>query len=122
MSPVQKSRTPSVIPGTPAAAKSASQRRTQQRTPYRVPCRVKLVNASTGEVRTVVGETVNLSPRGVALQLKADVRPGTWVETMVPHRSGDPLFLCGKVQHVRRTLAETFEIGIEIDEGRSPFA
>jgi hypothetical protein len=90
--------------------------RADRRTPYRIPCRVRLVDADTGEVRTVVGETVNLSPRGVALQLSVDVPLGTWVETLVPHLNGDPLFLCGKVVHSRRTMMANFEIGVETDQ------
>lgn len=87
--------------------------RAERRTPFRVPCRVRLVDAVTGEVRTVLGETLNLSRRGMALQLAADVPPGTWVETLVPHPTGEPLFLCGTVVHSRRTMAAHYEIGVE---------
>ncbi len=38
----------------------------------------------------------------------------TWVETVVPHASGDPLFLCGTVMHCRRTLAANYELGISV--------
>ncbi len=87
--------------------------RAERRTPFRVPCRIRLIDAATGEVRTVLGETLNLSRNGLALQLAADVAPGTWVETLVPHPHGEPLFLCGTVVHSRRTLASGYEIGVE---------
>lgn len=72
-----------------------------------------MVDTDTGEVRTVVGETLNLSQRGVALQVSVDVPVGTWVETLVPHANGDPMFLCGTVVHSRRTMVASFEIGVE---------
>jgi hypothetical protein len=107
---------PSTASGPTAARATAHLVRAERRTPYRIPCRVRLVDADTGEVRTVVGETVNLSRRGVALQLAADVSLGTWIETLIPHPNGDPLFLCGKVVHSRRTMMANFEIGVETDQ------
>ncbi len=95
-------------------------RRNLHRVPHRVPCRVRLVDRTTGEVRTVVGETLNFSPGGVALQLGIDVPVGTWVETLVPHLHGDPLFLCGTVVHTRRTLHANFEIGVSMNEDVPP--
>jgi hypothetical protein len=92
---------------------TASSARVEPRTPYRIPCRVRLVDSTTGEVRTVVGETVNLSRRGMALHIAIDVPLGTWVETLVAHPNGDPMFLCGTVVHSRRTMASNFEIGVE---------
>ncbi len=89
--------------------------RMEPRTPYRVPCRIRLVDSTTGEVRTVVGETVNLSRRGVAFQAGLDVPIGTWVETLVANPHGDPMFLCGTVVHTRRTMAANFEVGVETD-------
>ena len=86
-----------------------------RRMPYRVPCRVRLVDAATGEVRTVVGETIEISPQGMALQIGMDVPLGTWVETLVPNPNGDPLFLCGTVVHTRQTMTAHFEIGVETD-------
>lgn len=83
------------------------------RRPYRVPCRVRLVDTNTGEIRTTLGETVNISPSGVALQVGLDVPVGTWVETLVANPAGDPLFLCGVVVHRRRTMTAGFEIGVE---------
>ena len=104
-----------------ASARPASNRertaspRAERRMAYRVPCRVRLIDAVTGEVHTVAGETVNLSPQGMALQLGLDVPLGTWVETLVPHPNGDPMFLCGTVIHSRQTMKANFEIGVETD-------
>jgi hypothetical protein len=89
--------------------------RADRRMAYRAPCRVRLIDEVTGEVHTVVGETVNLSPQGMALQVARDVPIGTWVETLVPHPNGDPMFLCGKVVHSRRTMKANFEIGVITD-------
>ncbi len=96
------------------AAEAKPQQRNEPRVPHRVPCRVRLVDPSTGEIRTVVGETVNLSAGGVAIHVSLAVPVGTWVETLVPHASGDPLFLCGTVMHCRRTLAANYELGISV--------
>jgi hypothetical protein len=89
--------------------------RAGRRMAYRAPCRVRLIDQLTGEVHTVVGETVNLSPQGMALQVGRDVPIGTWVETLVPHPNGDPMFLCGTVVHSRRTMRANFEIGVVTD-------
>ena len=89
--------------------------RADRRAPYRIPCRVRLVNTETGEVRTVAGETVNLSSRGLAIQVGMDVPIGTWVETLVLHPNGDPMFLCGTVIHTRRTMTANFEVGVRTD-------
>jgi hypothetical protein len=94
----------------------------QPRTPHRVPCRVQAVDAGTGEVRTMMGETVNLSREGVALHVGVEVPVGTWVETLVPRPDGSPLFLCGTVVRVRRTLAANFEIGVELRARQTPDA
>ena len=94
--------------------------RVERRTPYRVPCRVRLVHPATGEVHTVVGETVNLSSGGVAMHVGIEAPIGTWVETLVPHLNGDPLFLCGTVKHVRQTMTANFELGVAISHDRSP--
>ncbi len=88
-------------------------RRIARRTPYRVPCRVRLVDPQTGEVRTVAGQTVNISAGGLSLQITVEPDPGTWVETLVPHPNGEPMFVCGRVVHVRRTTAASFELGVE---------
>ena len=106
---------------TPVAPPNAtrSQRR-QRRVPYRVPCRVRLANVATGEVRTVVGETVNISPGGFAVQLASPAPIGTWVETMVLHPNGDPLFLSGTVVHVRQTMTNQHELGVSMSQDGHP--
>ncbi|MBK9119928.1 MAG: PilZ domain-containing protein [Phycisphaerales bacterium] len=86
--------------------------RRETRVPFRVPCRVHLVEPKSGYVRTVLGETLNISRRGISLQLSVNPPVGTWVETLVPHAHGDPVFVCGTVVHSRRTLAHGFEIGV----------
>jgi hypothetical protein len=106
--------------GAPQTPQTARKR--ERRMPHRVPCRVRIVEPATGLVRTVSGQTVNLSPGGAALLVGMDVPVGTWVETLVPHAHGDPLFLCGRVVHVRRTLASDFEIGIATQDQPPPFA
>jgi hypothetical protein len=111
---------PSVVTEKAAAPNEKAHQRLQRRVPHRVPCRVRLVDPSTGDIRSVVGETVNLSPTGVALQVGMEVPVGTWVETLVPHVHGEPLFLCGTVVHVRRTLTSNFEIGVSMDDERPP--
>ncbi len=88
-------------------------RRMARRTPYRVPCRVRLVDPDTGEVRTVAGQTVNISTGGMSLQVGIEPSEGTWVETLVPHPNGEPMFVCGRVVHVRRTMAASYELGVE---------
>lgn len=86
-----------------------------RRVPYRVPCRVRLVDPATGEARRVMGETLNISNGGVSLQIAVDAKIGTWVETLVLHPNGDPMFLCGSVVHCRQTMTAGFEVGVETD-------
>ena len=102
-------------PRLPNARSAFRAERADRRAPYRIPCRVRLVNAETGEVRNVAGETVNLSRRGMAIQVGLDVPIGTWVETLVLHPNGDPMFLCGTVIHTRRTMMANFEVGVKTD-------
>jgi hypothetical protein len=99
---------------------SEHKQRLQRRVPHRVPCRVRIVEPESGETRTVVGETLNLSPNGLALQISANLRPGTWVETLVPNANGDPLFICGTVVHSRRMLSANFEIGVSMSDDVPP--
>lgn len=109
---------PAVDPPANAAVsrKRRPQERLLRRMPHRVPCRVRLVQPDTGESRTVMGETVNLSPTGVAIQLGLDVPVGTLVETLVPHAHGDPMLLRGTVVHSRRTMHANYEIGVATRE------
>ena len=112
--------TPTLPASSPAPRHSSSAnhgrlRRVARRTPYRVPCRVRLIDPSTGEVRTIAGQTVNLSSGGMSVQVGIEATPGTWVETLVPHPNGEPMFVCGRVVHVRRTMTASFELGVETD-------
>lgn len=108
------------VSGKPVAGRRNGQQRAERRTPYRVPCRIRLVDPGTGEVRTVVGETVNLSSGGVAMHVAVEAPVGTWTETLVPHPSGDPLFLCGRVIHVRQTMSANYELGVAIATDNPP--
>ena len=94
--------------------------RASQRTPHRVPCRVKLYDSASGQPTAMVGQTTNLSSSGFAVLLNLDVRPGTWVEALVPHFSGDPMFVCGTVAHTRRILADAYEIGVQFTHDSPP--
>ena len=67
----------------------------------------------------MVGETVNLSAGGMAIQVALDLPLGTKVETLVPHADGAPLFLCGTVVHSRRTMRANYEIGVALADGVS---
>ncbi len=90
-------------------------RRMTRRTPYRVPCRVRLIDPDTGEVRTITGQTVNISSGGLSVQIGLQPATGTWVETLVPRPTGEPMFVCGRVVHVRQTMTASFELGVETD-------
>lgn len=94
--------------------------RGQRRVAHRVPCRVRLYDAHLGQPSAVIGQTTNISTNGLAVQLPRDVPPGTWVETLVPHINGDPLFVCGTVVHCRRVLGDEFEIGVEFTDESPP--
>ena len=94
----------------PAACRRKAPPRAERRTPYRVPCRVRLVDTATGDVRTVSGETLDISPSGMSLQIGVEVPVGIWVETLVAHPNGDPMFICGRVVRSQQTMAAHFEI------------
>jgi hypothetical protein len=59
-----------------------------------------------------MGETVNMSDGGLAVQIGVDVAPGSQVEVLVAHLGGEPTCLYGEVVRRRRVLSGTFEIGI----------
>ena len=119
MNPQPAATTPPTSAGKPATRARTRPARRVRRMAYRVPCRVRLVNPATGEVRTVVGETVNISSGGMSLQIAVDVPIGTWVETLVSHPNGDPMFLCGTVVHSRRTMTTNYEVGVETNGPRT---
>jgi len=68
----------------------------------------------------VCGETVNISPAGVAVQLGKPIPEGTVVEVLIPHLDADPLCVHGTVAHTRRVLTGTFEIGIRRQAEHDP--
>ena len=80
---------------------------------YRVPCWLR-ADCSDGKAVSVVGETVNLSANGLALQLGQSVRCGTSVEVLLPQLDGEPTRMVGRVAHSRRVTTGTFELGIEV--------
>ena len=109
----------------PEAASAATlgglnRRRAVPRAPHRVPCRLKVFDAPTGSEWAVGGETVNISPVGVAVQLGKPIPEGTAVEVLIPHLDADPLCVHGIVAHTRRVLTGTFEIGIRRQPHRDP--
>ena len=93
----------------------ASPRRGERRVAHRVPCRLRASHTSSGKPVSVVGQTVNLSANGVAVQLGSPLDEGTEVEVLLPHLDGEPTRLLGKVAHNRRVLSGTFEVGIRIE-------
>ncbi len=88
-----------------------------RRVPYRVPCKVRLFDPESGADRTVVGQTVNLSDGGVAMQVAVRPRLGTWVETLVPNLTGEPRTIRGWVVHTRKTLHAQYEVGVRCESG-----
>ena len=97
-----------------AAKTSKSRRRAERRVAHRVPCRVRASEALHAKGSCVVGQTVNLSANGLAVQLARPMDEGTTVEVLLPPLDGEPTRLFGTVAHTRRVLSGTFEIGILI--------
>lgn len=98
-----------------AANVDASRRRSERRVAHRVPCRVRAPHAEHGQALVVLGQTVNLSANGLAVQLGCPMPPGTSVEILLPHLDGEPTRLMGQVVHNRRVLTGTFEMGISVE-------
>ncbi len=98
----------------------ASRRRGERRVAHRVPCRVRAADAAHGKVVSVVGQTVNLSANGLAVQLGQPVDDGARVEVLLPQLDGEPTRLVGRVAHSRRVLTGTFELGIRIEPESEP--
>ena len=98
-----------------AASIDTYRRRAERRVAHRVPCRVRVLNTSTGRGISVVGQTINLSVSGLAVQLGRALVTGTHVEVLLPQLDGEPMRLHGRVIHCRRVLTGTFEVGIGID-------
>jgi len=91
--------------------------RGERRVAHRVPCRVRVRHAADGRKLAVVGQTVNLSANGLAVQLGRALEHGVAVEVLLPHLDGEPTRLHGRVVHSRRVLSGTFEIGIRLEPG-----
>lgn len=110
-----------VVTKTPAAAQFLSKRGHRRRvddrrTPHRVPCRVQLVDGAGNCVGALSGHTVNISSKGLSVQVPEPLAPGVRVEAYVPQPDGEALQLVGQVAHTRRVLAGSFEVGIATGE------
>lgn len=101
--------------GAAAVVSDRTRRAADRRTPHRVPCRVRVLAPANGPVVTMVGQTVNLSADGMAVQVNRSIPEGAAVETLVPGLSGETLYAYGKVVHARQVLTGMFEIGIRFE-------
>jgi len=97
-----------------ASGDGICRRRGERRMAHRVPCRVQAVEQPEGAAFSALGETVNFSPNGLAVQLGQPVEVGTLVEVLLPRLGAEPKRLRGRVAHSRRVVTGTFEIGISI--------
>lgn len=88
--------------------------RGEPRIAHRMPCRVLLTDAETGSRVALAGETLNLSRRGLAVQVGRKVSPGATVEVLIEAPDGGPSCLVGAVIHSRRVLSGTYELGIGV--------
>ncbi len=96
-----------------------SRRRVERRVAHRVPCRVRVSEPPAGKGASAIGQTVNLSANGLAVQLARPMPAGTAVEVLMPPLDGEPTRVLGTVAHSRRVLSGTFEVGILISEDRA---
>jgi hypothetical protein len=111
----------SVPAATPAAPKTnAFRRRTERRVAHRVPCRVRTLDVARDKSTAVLGQTVNLSANGLAVQVGRPMEAGAQVEVLLPHLDGEPTRLRGMVAHSRRVVTGTFELGIQIEPESAP--
>jgi hypothetical protein len=92
-----------------------ARRRGERRVAHRVPCRVRAPQTLSGKPLSVIGQTVNLSANGMAVQIGQPLDAGTRVEVLLPHLDGEPTRVLGKVAHSRRVVSGTFEVGIWIE-------
>ncbi|HEM46565.1 MAG TPA: hypothetical protein ENO23_05910 [Alphaproteobacteria bacterium] len=88
-------------------------RRATPRSPQRLPCRVRVYDAAQGDWVTKIGQAVNWSQEGLAVQVGMAVGVGSRIEVVTPRFEEAPLCLVGTVVHTRPVLAGTFEVGIE---------
>jgi hypothetical protein len=98
--------------GSPASSDVVSNRRREPRAPHRLPCRVRFFDAGRGEWIAKLGNTVNLSATGLAVQVGMPMTAGARVEAVLPRFEDDPLCIVGTVVHTRRVMTGTFEVGI----------
>lgn len=90
-------------------------RRMDRRTPYRVLCRLLVEDRALGRRQSLIGQTINISPGGLAVRVGQEIPSGTEVTAVVPRQHGDPVLYTGVVAHCRRVLAVTYELGIEFE-------
>lgn len=88
--------------------------RRPRRVPYRVPCRLRVIDPPPVSGFSVVGQTENVSARGLAVRLGVELSEGVGVEVLLPLH-GEPTCLYGRVAHSRRVTSGTFELGVRIE-------
>jgi len=105
------------VPSTNAALANVKPKaqRGERRVPHRVPCQLRARNDALGKAVALLGQTVNLSASGLAVQVGQPVQYGARVEVLLPHIDGEPTRLNGTVAHSRRVHTGTFELGIRIE-------
>lgn len=84
----------------------------ERRVVHRAPCRLQWWNLDSNQPAACVGQTTNLSSRGLAVQISHRLLTGTRVEAYLPSLSGAPTRVIGTVVRCQLILADTFEIGI----------
>ncbi len=107
--------------GVIAAKMEKVRRRAERRVSHRVPCRVRSSDVHVNKGFCAVGQTINLSANGMAVQLAEPMEAGTPVEVLLPQLDGEPTRVCGKVAHTRRMHAGAFEVGIWIEPDSQEF-
>jgi hypothetical protein len=95
--------------------------RRDRRWSHRAPCFIRIVEADGELVVGMIGamelkgETVNMSPSGLAIHVAEPIPTGVRVEAVIARWSGcEELRLLGRVVHTRRMLAGLFEIGVQL--------
>jgi len=101
-------------------ASDQRQQRSQRRIPHRVPCRLSWYDQAAQRCLACVGQTIDISTGGLAVQLAREIPVGTSVEALLPNLAGEPAFLEGVVVRCQRVLAEMFQIGIRCHHTRHP--
>ena len=104
----------SVVSALPRPRTGLPGRRGERRFPHRVPCNVRWSSPVEHTHASVVGQTVNLSATGMAIQLAVPLPIGSEVEVLLPHLNGEPTRVDGMVVHTRRVNTGTHEIGIRV--------